>query len=204
MRWRIICGFLLLGMGALGLALVGLVLHSGWLHTELWILAPFVLMAAMSAFVVLTAPAVAFVAVRGRSGVISATCLLLVAGVVTPAVLTVSPDLRARARFYLERPAFGRVVELARAGRLASGSYHGARLPGELCFVSATCGVVTWRAEDGGRVLFVPDRVGIPDDAVGYAHFTGAPRGAYDGFGMRICPSFELADGWWWLDACGG
>ncbi|MEQ4718845.1 hypothetical protein [Nonomuraea sp. B19D2] len=36
---------------------------------------------------------------------------------------------------------------LARQGRLDSDEYYGARLPGELCFVSATCTVVTW--EDG-------------------------------------------------------
>ncbi|MGN9838428.1 hypothetical protein ACTMTI_09950 [Nonomuraea sp. H19] len=91
------------------------------------------------------------------------------------------------------------LVVLARRGRplLTNATYAimilGVVAPAPLGFmseVSATCRVVTWES---------PDRVGLPGDAVGYAHFTGTPSG----FGRRICPRFELAGGWWWLDACG-
>ncbi|MFI7639912.1 hypothetical protein [Nonomuraea sp. NPDC049400] len=195
MKWRIPSWAFLLWMAALSLAFVALALHAGWLYSEFWLLAPFALIAVFLLYVLLAAPALAIVVARGRVGV---ACLVFVLGVALPATLVFVPEARSRARFYVERPAFDAVAELARQGRLDSDEYYGARLPGELCFVSATCTVVTW--EDGA--LFVPDWVGIPDDAVGYAHFTGAPGGPYDGFGMMICPRFELADGWWWLDAC--
>ncbi|MEV0389596.1 hypothetical protein [Nonomuraea sp. NPDC050643] len=202
MRRRIPSWAVLLWMAALIVPPVVLALHTGWLFTVLWILGPVALIGAVFAFVVLCCPALALVAVHERFTALGLACLVLILGVAAPVVLVLSPDLRVRARFYVERSAFGSVVELARQGRLASDEYYGARLPGPLCFVSATCGVVTWTAGDGQPVLFVPDWVGIPDDAVGYAHFTGPPGGSYDGFGLRICPRLELADGWWWLDAC--
>ncbi|WP_157128904.1 hypothetical protein [Nocardia amamiensis] len=42
-----------------------------------------------------------------------------------------------------------------------------------------------------------------PDDALGYGYFVGTREpGPYDGFGEPVCPTMELAGGWWWLDYC--
>ncbi|MEU4549542.1 hypothetical protein [Nonomuraea dietziae] len=57
----------------------------------------------------------------------------------------------------------------------------------------------------GGRpVLSLPDWLGIPDDALGYAYFTGEAPGSFDAYGMLVCPTTHLGDGWWWMDRCRG
>ncbi|MEU7004224.1 hypothetical protein [Nonomuraea sp. NPDC046570] len=175
-------------------------LHLGWVYTELWILAPVAELAMW--IVALAVYSVALISLaRGRRWKILLLALILV--IAGPAV-RLSPDLRIWARFHLERPAFDAVVTLVEQGRFAQSErdgYYGPKLPQHLCFVSANCRVKIWDSVGDRPVLFLPDRIGIPDDAVGYAHFPGdPPPGPYDGFGMAIYPVTHLGDGWWWLE----
>lgn len=55
----------------------------------------------------------------------------------------------------------------------------------------------------GGRpTLFLPEWLGIPDDAVSYAHFTGEATGSFNAYGLLVCPTTRLGGGWWWMDRC--
>ncbi|MFI6502816.1 hypothetical protein [Nonomuraea typhae] len=182
----------------LTLAALGFALHTGWLLTRLWILALPVFAAAFAVVLALFCLAVWRAARDPRRWPVVATVVLALAGLGGGVFLHADAEARAWTRFWVERPAF-----TAAATTPVSGEYYGAELPGPLCFVSANCKVAVIGTSGGQPVRFVPDWIGIPDDAIGYGHFTGTPEaGPYDGFGMDLCPRMELADGWWWLGPC--
>ncbi|MEU1432435.1 hypothetical protein ABZ412_35750 [Nocardia sp. NPDC005746] len=107
--------------------------------------------------------------------------------------LFVDSNANAWTRFWVERPAFAAIAAM----ELPDGKidYYGAELPPHLCLVSANCRVAVIGTSGGQPVLFVPDYIGIPDDALGYGHFVGTPEpGPYDGFGEPVCPTMELAE----------
>ena len=66
---------------------------------------------------------------------------------------------------------------------------------------SGTAAVVGQR--DSGRVVFLPQWLGIPDDATGYVFVDGAPQPSLtvDLFGARVqvAGGVNLGDGWWYL-----
>lgn len=182
---------------------LGVTLHRGWIMTEFWLLA-----LPLFAMVLLVTIALLTVALwqAGRSTqrwALPVTALFAVLGVFGSLyIFFINPKAGVWARFWLERPAFDAVakveVPLARKD-----NYYGVDLPSHLCFVSANCKVVSLGTSGGQPIRFVPDSLGIPDGAVGYAHFAAEPAtGYYDGFGDAICPTMKLADGWWWLGNC--
>lgn len=195
----------LLFMGVVTVALPVMELHIGRLSTALWILTPVVTHGAYGVALLVYVLGMKSLARRGApAGAVG--LLLVVIGIAGPVTLRSLPELRIQTRFLLERPAFDEVAALSDSGRLPAsqlGGYMGARLPDRLCFVSATCRVKTIGTSGGRPVLFVPDWLGIPDDAVGYARFAARPGGeTFDGYGMRICPTVDLSDGWWWMGRC--
>lgn len=126
------------------------------------------------------------------------------------------------AAFYKEhRGDLVAVAQLARSGALGDPSgwdYYGPRLPKQYDYLSVT-GRIAAIPESGylwpsGKhvadprraheppVLFLATAAGIPDDAIGLAHFVLPPKwsATYDGFGMTIRPTQRLGDGWWWMD----
>ncbi|QLY31759.1 hypothetical protein [Nocardia huaxiensis] len=191
-------------LGALVLAAValGVTLHRGWIATEFWILTLPLLLAV---FVMLSGgfALVLWLAFRGgRRWPLVATAIFVLIGAGGPVLLFSNSKANAWTRFWVERPAFAAVeaMELPPDREI---DYYGVQLPRHLCFVSANCKVAVIGTSGGQPVRFVPDYIGIPDDALGYGHFVGTPEpGPYDGFGEPVCPTMELADGWWWLDFC--
>ncbi|MFI6395871.1 hypothetical protein ACIBHY_24810 [Nonomuraea sp. NPDC050547] len=188
-------------LAAVPLAVIalGVALHTGWLVTRLWILALPLLLLIFVVLVTLFGLAIWRAGRDTRRWPVVATAVLALAGLGGGLFLHLEPQARARARFWVERPAFA----VAAGTRVPEGQYYGAELPGWACFVSANCRVAVIGTSGGRPVRFVPDWIGVPDDAVGYGHFTGRPEaGPYNGFGASLCPSFELAGGWWWLGRC--
>ncbi len=181
---------------------LGVTLHSGWVFTEFWIFALPLLLAVF--VIVLACFALAlFLASRDtRRWPLVATAVLTAVGVGGSVLLTLNPKASAWTRFWVERPAFAAVAAME-LPELRAIDYYGVELPRHLCFVSANCKVAVIGTSGGQPVRFVPDYIGIPDDALGYGHFVGTPEpGPYDGWGARICPTMELAGGWWWLGYC--
>lgn len=193
-------------LSALLLALIayGVVLHRGWIVTKLWLFAlPLLLIVALLVISLFTV--VVWLASRGDSRrQLAATSMITVIGLAGPVFLATHLEASAWTRFWLERPAFAAIADIE-VPPYGEGDYYGVDLPGQLCFVSAMCKVAVIGTSGGHPVKFVPDYVGIPDDAFGYGHFVGTPEpGPYDGFGETICPTMELGGGWWWLDYCRG
>ncbi|MGK8491361.1 hypothetical protein [Nocardia asiatica] len=181
---------------------LGVTLHRGWLLTDFWI---FALPLLLGVFVTVLAcfVLVLFLAARDtRRWPLVATAVLALIGVGGSVLLFFDPKAAAWTRFWVERPAFAAVAAM-KLPEHHKVDYYGVELPRHLCFVSANCKVAVIGTSDGQPVRFVPDYIGIPDDALGYGHFVGTPEpGPYDGFGEPICPTMELAGGWWWLDFC--
>ncbi|MEV0297384.1 hypothetical protein [Nocardia sp. NPDC050710] len=193
-----------LSAALLTLVALGVTLHRGWILTQLWLLALPVLALAFLILIALLALALWQASRDMHQWPVLATVMLALIGVSGPIFCVVNPKAAVWSRFWLERPAFAAVatVEVPERGR---GDYYGVELPSHLCFVSANCKVAVIGINGGQPVRFVPDYLGIPDGAIGYGHFTGTPEsGPYDGFGDPICPTMELAGGWWWLERCPG
>lgn len=192
----------LLGICVVTAVLVVLQLHHGPIYTELWLMG---ILAELAVYAVaIGCYGFLLIGLGSRKRALIAGALVMLTGLACGPVLWTDSVLRAQMRFALERPAFDRIAALARAGRLGDleKEYYGVPLPGMLCYVSANCRVAALGYSDGQPVLFVPDSVGIPDDAVGFGHFAGEAGDSYDGFGLVICPKKELGGGWWWLDRC--
>lgn len=179
---------------------LGLALHRGWLITKLWIFSLVVLPLAYITVIALFTIMLWLARRSTRRWSLVATALIAFAGIGAPVFFHYDYHARVAARFWIERPAFTAAATVT----VPEGEYYGTELPSHLCFVSANCRVAIIGTSNGHPVRFAPDWLGIPDDAVGYGHFTGTPEPgkSYDGFGMEICPTFELSDGWWWLEAC--
>ncbi|WP_342800329.1 hypothetical protein [Nocardia sp. No.11] len=176
-------------------------LHRGWVVTQLWLLALPVLVLVWVVVIVVFAVAIGRARRFPRRWPVVVTAVFAVIGTGGPALFVAEPEVGVFTRFWLERPAFAAVAATSVPAR--PDDYYGSPLPSHLCLVSANCRVAVIGTSGGHPVRFVPDHVGIPDGATGYAHFRGAPGpGPYDGFGDPICPKIELSGGWWWLGGC--
>ncbi|WP_084963223.1 hypothetical protein [Thermoactinospora rubra] len=187
-------------VGVVTAGLLALALHVGWLVTQYGLLALPLGAAALLAALSVYGTALAALARRAGRPAFWTGMALAALGLLGPVALLAWPEARVAVRFAVERPAFEAVAALWREDRLpAADGYLGARLPGPLCFVSANCHVTSF----GPDVLYVPDRLGIPDDSQGYAYFAGeVDSGPYDGYGMLICPEIRLSERWWWMGRC--
>ncbi|MEN3536531.1 hypothetical protein AAH991_15560 [Microbispora sp. ZYX-F-249] len=195
----------LLVMAAAAVAMAALELHRGPVYSALWLFGVFAEGAAYLVLLAVCLPMMVVLGLGRRPIPIVIGLVLMVLGLASGPVSWADPALRAQIRFFVERPAFGRVVELSRQGRLpvtGQDAYYGPELPGLLCYLSANCRVATLGYSGGQPILYIPDWIGIPDDSIGFAHFAGEASGRYDGFGMQICPVVPLGEGWWWMDSC--
>ncbi|MEU1432336.1 hypothetical protein ABZ412_35245 [Nocardia sp. NPDC005746] len=180
---------------------LGVTLHRGWIVTKLWILALPLLLGVFVAALACFALALFLAGGDTRRWPLAATAMLALIGIGGSVLLFMNPKASAWTRFWVERPAFAAIAAM----ELPEGKipFYGVELPPHLCLVSANCRVAVIGTSGGQPVLFVPDYIGIPDDALGYGHFVGTPEpGPYNGFGEPVCPTMELAGGWWWLDSC--
>ncbi|MGW6421110.1 hypothetical protein ACWF82_00390 [Nocardia sp. NPDC055053] len=171
-------------------------LHHGRILTHLWLLAlPVLALAWLMIFAVF-----AFALWRAARYAPGWPVVVTAAMAVIGMLFIADREAGAWARFWIERPAFAAVAAMDPPDR---DTYYGTQLPDHLCSVSVNCKVATIGISGGHPVRFVPDYAGIPDGATGYGHFIGRPDpGPYDGFGDAICPTMELAGGWWWLSGC--
>ncbi|MEV6061059.1 hypothetical protein AB0L62_13755 [Nocardia asteroides] len=179
---------------------VVIALHRGVIVTYLWLLALPLLALVFAAVIAGFGLAVWRASRHPSRWPLVTTAALAVIGIGAPVLFVVRPEVGVWLRFQLERPAFAAVAAMDAPD--ADDGYYGKSLPRHLCWVSANCKVADLGSPEQ-PVPFVPDYVGIPDGATGYAHFTEPPGdGPYEGFGDPICPRVELSGGWWWLGAC--
>jgi hypothetical protein len=178
-------------------------LFSGWLVTKLWLVGVLFFLVLFIIAAVVTC--LATVVIARRTGAARAVSIGLAGGLL--AVTVVFGDWHsAYARFWftLNRPQFVAAADLARSGALgvpAEWDYYGPQLPAPLNVLSVDGRISVIGEAAGQPVLFMPAYLGIPDDAYGFVHISGADRpGRLDGYGDRIEPRIELGDGWWWAD----
>ena len=102
------------------------------------------------------------------------------------------------------RYAFNAVAAGVRDGSIGStDDYYGRALPWYLRELSSLGTAAVVGEQDGRPVGFLPQWVGIPDDAVGYVFVDGVPEPGLtvDMFGARlhVAAGIDLGDGWWYL-----
>lgn len=144
----------------------------------------------------------------GVAAAVSVGWYLVVTFVEVPPERAYHPtNAETAARWYRERPEdFAEVVRLARAKAIPGvvTEYYGGGLPEALRYLSVNGKVAAVGGCDG-HVLFLPQAIGIPDDAIGYVHMEcpqwhGDPARPLDLFGDAATPAVAIADGWWWAD----
>ncbi|WP_147437427.1 hypothetical protein [Micromonospora musae] len=102
------------------------------------------------------------------------------------------------------RWAFDAVADGVRDGRIgASREYYGELLPRHLRDLSTNGRAAVVGSQDDKPVVFLPQWLGIPDDAGGYVYLDATPRSdlSVDLFGVpvRVSGGQELGDGWWYV-----
>ncbi|MFI2651004.1 hypothetical protein [Micromonospora fulviviridis] len=102
------------------------------------------------------------------------------------------------------RWAFNAVADGVREGRIGtSRGYYGEFLPLHLRDLSTNGRAAVVGSQDDKPVVFLPQWVGIPDDAGGYVYLDAAPRPdlLIDLFGepARVAGGQHLGDGWWYV-----
>jgi hypothetical protein len=102
------------------------------------------------------------------------------------------------------RYAFHAVAAGARNGSVGSmDDYYGRALPWCLRDLSTLGTAAVVGEQDSGPVVFLPQWLGIPDDAAGYVFVDGVPEPGLtvDLFGARVhvAGGTDLGDGWWYL-----
>lgn len=138
---------------------------------------------------------------RRRSAAVAA---LAVVGVGGSLFLFVDTKASGWARFWLEYPAFAAAaaVEVPEHGE---GDLYGVELPSHLCVVAPNCRIANLGYSNGAPIRYAADYTEVAEQSYGYGHFVGTPEpGPYNGFGIPVCPTMELAGGWWWLERCDG
>jgi hypothetical protein len=182
-------------------------LFSSWLLTKLWLLG---LLFLLVLFIIAAAvTCVATVVIARRTGAERAAAIGLAGGLLAMTVVLGDwNSAYARFWFALNRPQFVATADLARSGALgvpAEWDYYGPRLPAPLNVLSVNGRISMIDEAAGEPILFMPAYLGVPDDAYGFVHISGAHRpGSLDGYGDLIAPRIELGDGWWWADDLDG
>ncbi|PSK62641.1 hypothetical protein B0E53_05450 [Micromonospora sp. MH33] len=102
------------------------------------------------------------------------------------------------------RWAFDEVADGVRQGQIGtSRDYYGKLLPRHLRDLSTNGRAAVVGSQDGKPAVFLPQWVGIPDDAGGYVYLNATPRPdlVVDLFGepARLAGGQPLADGWWYV-----
>lgn len=108
-----------------------------------------------------------------------------------------------RSYYATHRGSFEHAAELVRAGEVGkSDEYYGEKLPRALIDLSADGNASVVGQQDGKPVVFLPQWLGIPDDAGGYIYYDGELRSdtEVDLYGRLVGGSEmrELGNGWWY------
>ncbi|WP_238015605.1 hypothetical protein KZZ52_55590 [Dactylosporangium sp. AC04546] len=151
----------------------------------------------------LTAAALTVVAIAGFKG--SAVMRVVAAVVLLAATIQFNnwSVFEPRSYYWSHRWAFAAVADGVRHGTIgASDTYYGEPLPRTLRDLS-TNGRASAIGRYGGRpVVFLPEYLGIPDDAAGYVFYEGVlPVGfTLDLYGAQasLDGAENLGDGWWY------
>jgi hypothetical protein len=160
-----------------------------WIRPSLWIL-DLVLVPVMALLLFGGLAVTVLAVVKLRPGVAAAMVPMILA------TALVSPGYRVfpRAYFTLHRPLF----EIARQTPPGA-DYYGNPLPLPLRFLSANGNVsrVIGDGRDVSDIRFLPQWIGIPDDAGGYLYSPdGSPAGV-DMYGMVCREPVDLGGDWW-------
>lgn len=113
--------------------------------------------------------------------------------------------LDPRSYYVIHRWGFDHVAELVDQGELGrpGGEYYGQQLPRYLADLSTSGRAAVVGRQDGKPVVFLPQFMGIPDDAVGFVYFDGQPDSdlLIDLFGhpAYLAEGESLGDGWWYV-----
>lgn len=102
------------------------------------------------------------------------------------------------------RYAFNAVAAGVRNGSIgATDDYYGRALPWYLRDLSTLGTAAVVGQQDSRPVVFLPQWLGIPDDAAGYVFVDGAPEPGLtvDLFGepVHVAGGIDLGDGWWYV-----
>lgn len=144
------------------------------------------------------------VARRGPRGLSVGAVALAVVGLGGSLFLFFDTEVSGWARFWLEYPAYAAaaMVEVPEHGE---GDLYGVELPGHLCVVAPNCRLANLGDSNGAPIRYAADYADAFEHTYGYGHFVGTPEpGPYNAFGIPVCPTMELAGGWWWLEPCDG
>jgi energy-coupling factor transporter transmembrane protein EcfT len=111
--------------------------------------------------------------------------------------------LDPRSYYWSHRWAFAAVAEGVRDGTIgASDAYYGELLPRPLRDLSTNGRAAAIGRHDGRPVVFLPEYLGIPDDAAGYVFYEGVLPADFtlDLYGSRasLKGAENLGDGWWY------
>lgn len=110
-----------------------------------------------------------------------------------------------RSYYVIHRWGFAEVAEVVQQGELGrpGEGYYGQQLPRSLADLSTNGRAATVGRQDGKPVVFLPQLMGIPDDAVGFVYFYGQPDRdlLIDLFGYPayLAEGESLGDGWWYV-----
>lgn len=130
-----------------------------------------------------------------------ATTAVLVVVIASATYLTNWSLLDARSYYATHQSAFRQVAALLDSAAFARIGDNAAPLPLLLQDVSTTGNAVVVGSQGGVPVWFLPQWLGIPDDAGGYVYFDGQPRSdvVIDlfGRGAHLGQGEYLSDGWW-------
>lgn len=139
-----------------------------------------------------------------RAGAPRSVLTTLISGLVFVYFTNWSP-LDPRSYYVIHRWGFAEVADLVHQGELGrpGEEYYGQQLPRYLADLSTNGRAATVGRQDGEPVVFLPQFMGIPDDAVGYVYFDGQPDSdlVIDLFGYpaTLAEGQSLGDGWWYV-----
>lgn len=106
--------------------------------------------------------------------------------------------------YELHRPGFDAVAALVDSGEVGTSQrYYGEKLPRHLADLSTDGRAsVVGHTPRGTPVVFLPQYLGIPDDAIGFAYIgDDVPDGTgADLYGDLADFAIDLGDGWWWVN----
>lgn len=108
-----------------------------------------------------------------------------------------------RSYFATHRWAFDQVAGLAESGELDTGEYLGPQLPRHLADLSTNGRIAVVGRQGDEPVYFMPQYMGLINNAVGYAYDNGDPDPelVIDLFGHPeyLASGVNLGDGWWYV-----
>jgi energy-coupling factor transporter transmembrane protein EcfT len=151
----------------------------------------------------LVAAALTVVAIRGFKGSTVVRVVTAIGLLVAVVEFNNWSVFEPRSYYWSHRWAFAAVADGVRHGTIGvSDAYYGEPLPRPLRDLSTNSRASTIARYNGHPVVFLPEYLGIPDDAAGYVFFEGAVPAdlMLDLYGAQasLHGAENLGDGWWY------